>query len=140
MEVTIASRPPAPANVRRLIREMAVNNPAWGEERIADELLLKIGIRISPRTVRRYMPKNPRRPADPTQRWMTFIRNHAKAIVACDFFVVATATFRLVYVFMIMEVGSRRILHFNQPGPTEPARKVKQDVTESLISTARRGF
>jgi len=44
---------------------MASNNPTWGEERIADELLLKIGIRISPRTVRRYMPKAPVRPADP---------------------------------------------------------------------------
>ena len=44
---------------------------------------------------------------------MTFVRNHAKAIIACDFFIVVTATFRLVYVFVIMEVGSRRILHFN---------------------------
>jgi hypothetical protein len=44
---------------------------------------------------------------------MTFVRNHAKDIVACDFFVAATATFRLAYVFIIMEVGSRRIVHFN---------------------------
>jgi hypothetical protein len=42
---------------------MALNNVTWGEERIADELLLKIGIRISPRTVRRYMPGAPKRPA-----------------------------------------------------------------------------
>ena len=92
---------------------MAVNNATWGEERIANELLLKIGIRISPRTVRRYMPKTPKRPPDPTQRWMTFVRNHAKAIIASDFFVVVTATFQLVYVFVIIEVGSRRVLHFN---------------------------
>ena len=92
---------------------MAINNTTWGEERIADELLLKIGIRISPRTVRRYMPKNPHRPADPKQRWMTFVRNHAKAVIATDFFVVVTATFELVYVFVIMEIKSRRILHFN---------------------------
>jgi transposase InsO family protein len=92
---------------------MAINNPTWGEERIADELLLKIGIRISPRTVRRYMPKTPKRPADPSQRWTTFVRNHAKAIIASDFFVVVTATFRLVYVFVIMDVASRRVLHFN---------------------------
>lgn len=44
---------------------------------------------------------------------MTFVRNHAQAIIASDFFVVVTATFRLVYVFVIMEVQSRRILHFN---------------------------
>jgi putative transposase len=95
-------RPPIPAQLRKLIVQMATQNPTWGEERIADELLLKIGIRISPRTVRRYLPDAPRRPADPKQRWMTFVRNHAKAIIACDFFVVVTATFQLVYVFVIM--------------------------------------
>ncbi len=89
-------RPQVPANVRKLIREMALSNPTWGEERIADELLLKIGIRISPRTVRHYMPDAPLRPADPRQRWMTFVHNHAKAIIASDFFVVVTATFQLV--------------------------------------------
>src|SRR5438477_586181 len=57
--------------------------------------------------------KPPQRPADPKQRWMTFVRNHAKAIIACDFFVVVTATFQLVYVFFIMEIGTRRLLHFN---------------------------
>ena len=58
-------RPPVPVDVQRLIVEMAASNLTWGEERIANELLLKIGIQISPRTVRRYMPNNPRRPADP---------------------------------------------------------------------------
>ena len=85
----------------------------WGEKRIAHELLLKLGIQISPRTVRRYMPTKPKRPSVPSQRWMTFVRNHAEAIIAADFFVVVTATFRLVYVLVIMEVGSRRILHCN---------------------------
>src|SRR5262244_3509185 len=106
-------RPRVPADVRTLIREMALSNPTWGEERIADELLLKIGIRISPRTVRHYMPEVPLRPADPKQRWMTFVRNHAKAIIASDFFIVVTATFQRVYVFVIMEVASRSVLHFN---------------------------
>jgi len=106
-------RPRVPAELQDLIVEMANNNPTWGEERIANELLLKIGIQISPRTVRRYMPKNPKRSVNPSQRWMTFVRNHAKAIVACDFFVVVTATFQLIYAFVVMEVGTRRILHFN---------------------------
>ena len=106
-------RPQVPANVRRLIREMALNNPTWGEERIADELLQKIGIRISPRTVRQHIPETPKRPTDPKQLWMTFARNHAKAIVGSDFFVVVTATFQLVYVFVVLEVASRRVLHFN---------------------------
>src|SRR5215470_5671798 len=105
-------RPRIPADLQKLIAEMAVNNPPWGEERIADELLLKIGIRISPRTIRRYIPQRPR-PADPRQRWMTFVRNHAKAVISSDFFVVVTARFQLVYVIVIMEIETRRILHFN---------------------------
>jgi len=44
---------------------------------------------------------------------MTFVRNHAKAVIASDFFIVVTATFQLVYVFVIMEIETRRILHFN---------------------------
>jgi hypothetical protein len=106
-------RPRLPADVRKLIAEMAMRNPTWDEERIADELLLKIGIQVSPRSVRRYMPKSPARLPDPKQRWMTFVRNHAKAIIASDFFVVVTSTFQLVYVFVVIEVASRRILHCN---------------------------
>jgi putative transposase len=58
------------------------------------------------------MPRKPR-PQVPSQRWMTFVRNHAKAMIATDFFVVVTATFRLVYVLVIMEIGTRRIRHCN---------------------------
>jgi hypothetical protein len=93
--------PRVPEQLQRLIAEIATNNPTWGEERIAHELLLKIGIRISARTVRRYMPKSPQRPADPKLRWRMFVHNHAKAIIATDFVVVVTATFKLVYVFVI---------------------------------------
>jgi putative transposase len=48
-----------------------------------------------------------------SERWMTFVKNHAKAILACDFFVTVTANFRILYVLVIMEIGSRRIVHFN---------------------------
>jgi transposase InsO family protein len=74
---------------------------------------LKLSIRISPRTVRKYLGKKPPRPEASDQHWSTFVRNHAKAIVACDFFVAVTATFRVLYVLVAMEVGSRRILHCN---------------------------
>ena len=47
------------------------------------------------------------------QRWSTFLKNHARAIVACDFFVTVTATFQLVYVLVVIEHGSRRLLHMN---------------------------
>ena len=93
---------------------MATENPLWGEERIANELLLKLGLRVSPRTVRKYMPKRPPGRPRGDQRWSTFLRNHARAIVACDFFVAVTATFRLLYVLVVLiEHGSRRLLHFN---------------------------
>jgi transposase len=39
-------RPPIPADVRRLIATMATANQTWGEERIAAELLVKLGIRV----------------------------------------------------------------------------------------------
>jgi len=106
-------RPRIPEDLRGLIRQMAQENPLWGEERIANELLLKLGLQVSPRTVRKYMPKEPARGPRNDQRWSTFLRNHAGAILACDFFVVVTVTFRTIYVFVIMEHGSRRILHCN---------------------------
>jgi putative transposase len=106
-------RPPIPADLRQLIATMATANRTWGEERIADELLLKLGIQLSPRSVRRYMPPRPPRGRQETQAWTTFIRNHAQAVIACDFFVVVTAMFRVMYVFVVLEVGTRRILHCN---------------------------
>jgi len=108
-------RPRLPKDIRRLIVEMAVNNPTWGQARVADELSLKLGILVSPRTVRNYWPHDqdagPRRAW--TQRWMTFVRNHANSLIACDFATVVTAHFRVLYVFVLMEVGMREILHYN---------------------------
>src|SRR6266581_482001 len=95
-------RPPIPPDLQALIRRMARENPTWGEERIANELLLKLGLRVSPRTVRKYMPKRVhpgRGQRVSSQCWRTFVRNHAMGIIACDFCVVVTATFRLLYVF-----------------------------------------
>jgi putative transposase len=85
---------------------MGAENPTWGEECIANELKLTLGIRVSPRTVEKYLRMGgPVRTPDPKQRWLTFVHNHAKVIVACDFFVVITATFRTLYVFVIMELS-----------------------------------
>lgn len=107
-------RPRLPRNIRQLIAEMVVENATWGEERIANELALKLGIDVSPRTVRAYWPERPlgfgphsTRP----QHWRTFVRNHAQAIVACDFLVAVTARFQLLYILVVMEIGSRRIIH-----------------------------
>jgi putative transposase len=108
-----AGRPPIPLELRRLIRRMAAENPLWGEERIANELLVKLGIRVSPRTVGKYMPKRPSGQPRGDQRWATFLKNHAEGILACDFFVAVTATFRMLYVFVVIEHGTRRLAHVN---------------------------
>jgi putative transposase len=95
---------------------MARENPSWGEERIANELLLKLGLRVSPRTIRKYLAESPAAPTgNPRrdQRWSTFLKNHAEAIIACDFCVVASATFRILYVLVVMEHAPRRIIHIN---------------------------
>jgi putative transposase len=135
-------RPTLPVDLRVLIRRMARDNPSWGQERIANELLLKLGLRVSPRTVRKYLPKRldhgwHRRV--PSQRWRTFVRNHALAIVACDFCVVVTATFRLLYVFVVMEHATRRMLHANVTAhPTAPW--TLQQLREAIPSDHRYRF
>jgi len=108
-----AGRPPIPLELRMLIRRMARENVLWGQERIAYELLLKLGICLSPRTVAKYMPKRPPGSSRDDQRWSTFLRNHAKAILVCDFFVSVTATFRVLYVFIVIEHGRRRLAYVN---------------------------
>lgn len=92
---------------------MASENPPWGVGRIANELMLKLGIRVSARTARKYMPKRPSGCPRGNLRWSSFLRNHAKAIVACDFLVAVTATFRQLYVFVLIEHVSRRLMHVN---------------------------
>jgi len=92
---------------------MANENPAWGEERIANEFHLKLGIRLSPRTVNKYLSRRPPRRPRGDLRWSTFLRLHAQGIIACDFLVAVTATFRLLYVFVVIEHHSRRLIHCN---------------------------
>jgi transposase InsO family protein len=124
-----SGRPRIPRELQQLIRRMAGENPSWGEERIANELLLKLGLRVSPRTIGKYLPKLPAtlggRPRR-DQRWSTFLKNHAQAIIACDFCVVATAKFRLLYVFVVMEHASRRLIHLNVTAHPSAAWTIQQ--------------
>jgi transposase InsO family protein len=88
---------------------MALENPLWGAPRIHGEML-KLGLDVAQATVSRYMPCA-RRP--PSQTWRTFLRNHATAIASIDFFTVPTATFRVLYVFLILSHERRLVVHFN---------------------------
>ena len=119
-------RPSIPPELQALIRRMASENPSWVEERIANELLLKLGIRVSPRTVNKYRPRRPRGRPRGDLRWSTFLRLHAQGIIACDFFVAATATFRLLYVFVVIEHHSRRLIHYNVTGHPSAAWTLQQ--------------
>ena len=70
--------------------------------------------RLSPRTIRRYMRRPPLCHRGPrSQGWSTFVRNHAREVLACDFFLTITAAFRMVYVFVVLDIGTRRIVHWN---------------------------
>ena len=115
---------------------MAWENPSWGEERIANELPLKLGLRVSPRTVRKYLRKVPFGLADQQrrdQRWSTFLRNHTAAVIACDSCAVATATFRLLYVLVVMEHASRRLINVSVTGDPTAAWTLQQ-LREAILS------
>jgi putative transposase len=102
-------RPGKDHEIRQLIRRMANSNPLWGAPRVHGELL-KLGIEISERTVSRWMPKR-RKP--PSQNWKTFLDNHIGELVSIDFFTVPTATFRVLFVFIVLAHDRRKIVHFN---------------------------
>jgi transposase InsO family protein len=90
---------------------MATDNP-WGAESIRGELL-KLGIKVSKRTIQKYM-RRVRRPSTPSgQRWSTFLDNHIGDIWACDFLQLYDVMFRPIFAFFIVHHATREILHFN---------------------------
>src|ERR1019366_9882151 len=107
---TRAGRPSVARELIALIQRMWQANPTWGSRRIEAELA-KLDIHVSDSTIRKYRPKD-RRSTGP-QTWKTFLQNHAKELVAIDFFAVPTATFRVLYVFLVLGHERRRVLHFN---------------------------
>jgi transposase InsO family protein len=120
-------RPPIPCDVRALISRMSRENPLWGAPRIHGELL-KLGIEVSEATVSKYLARLPK---PPSQTWRIFLRNHAKALSSIDFFVLPTATFRLLMVFIVLHHERRQIVHFGvTANPT--AAWVAQQITEAF--------
>ena len=104
-----SGRPKVSRETRDLIRQMSKENPLWGAPRIQAELI-KLGIDVSETTVAKYMVRV-RKP--PAQTWLTFLHNHKDAMASIDFFTVPTATFRILYVFLVLSHNRRKVLLFN---------------------------
>jgi putative transposase len=96
-----------------LIQQMALENRTWGAKRIRDELR-KLGHQVSKRTVRKYMKqaRHDLPPRQSGQTWATFLKNHASETWACDFVQTYDLFFRTIFVFFIIELESRRVVHF----------------------------
>src|SRR5436853_187227 len=124
---SLGGRPQVDADLRALIRLMSVDNPLWGAPRIHGELL-KLGFEVAQSSVAKYMVK---RCGPPSQRWRTFLRNHAPDIAATDLFVVPTIGFDLLYVLVIVRLARRDLVWINvTPNPT--AEWVARQITEAL--------
>jgi hypothetical protein len=122
-----SGRPSMDREIRALIRQMSSANPLWGAPRIHGELL-KLGIEVSQATVAKYMV---RRRGTPSQTWRSFLRNHAQGIAAIDMFVVASISFRLLYVMVILTHDRRKIVRFDvTEHPT--AAWLSRQVTEAF--------
>jgi putative transposase len=116
-------RPTLDAELRDLIQRMARENPTWGRRRIRAELAL-LGYEVAELTVAKYMHRMSPRPS-PT--WRVFLTAHARDIVAIDFFLVPTLTFRLLFVFVMLRHERRELLHLNvtdHPTATWTARQI----------------
>jgi transposase InsO family protein len=103
-------RPHLSPEVRDLITTMSHENRLWGTERIRGELV-KLGIVVSNRSIRRYRWRGPAR--SPSQTWRTFLRNHAHHLWAADLLRVPTLTFKTLYVLVFIAHGRRELVHIN---------------------------
>ncbi len=118
-------RPAIDPETIQLIHRMCRANPLWGAPRIHGELL-KLGIVVCETTVAKYMIK---RRGPPSQAWKTFLENHLSETIALDFFTVPTATFKVLFVLVILSHDRRRILHMNvteRPTAVWTARQLLQ--------------
>ena len=95
--------------IRELIRRMHAANPLWGAPRIHGELL-KLGLTVSQSTVAKYLG---RCDGPSSQTWRIFFANHVAQLASIDFFTVPTATFRVLFVFVVLSHDRRRIVHLN---------------------------
>jgi len=110
----------------RLIQRLSVENVTWGAPRIRDEMGM-LGHEVAQSSVEKYVVK--RRDPEKGQRWSTFLANHMKVTAACDFFVVPTLTFTMLYAFVVLSHDRRRIVHVGvtaHPTAEWTARQVRE--------------
>jgi transposase InsO family protein len=130
-------RPSIDPTIVALVEDMARNNPGWGYQRVQGELL-SLGHRVGASTIRRILKRLGIPPA-PVRRdhtsWRRFLSTQASTMLACDFFHVDCAlTLQRLYVFFVLEVGSRYVhvlgITTNPDGPwtTQQARNLLMDL------------
>jgi putative transposase len=108
-----SGRPPLASEIVALIERMAAENPLWSRRCIASELA-KLGHDVSKDTVAKYIPKRPRDPGRrPSVTWGQFVRVHLPGTIAIDFLTVPSVTFNVLYVFFVLSLERRRVLHVN---------------------------
>ena len=102
-------RPRIPQKHIAFIRRIPRDHPEWGEDRIALELKLKLGADHSPRTIRKYIvdPVTPPR----SSTWRQFLASHADQIWTVDFTTQILWNYAVSYVFVVMALGTREVLH-----------------------------
>ena len=128
-------RPPLSAEIVALIERMAIDNPLWSRRRIAGELA-KLGHNVDKDTVAKYMPKPARRPRKPpSTTWRAFVRAHLAGTIAIDFLTVPTVTFNILYVFLVLALDRRRLLHVNVTSHPHAAWAAQQIVEAVACET-----
>ena len=98
-------RPPIPMKLIWLIKRLSRENPLWGAPRIEEELTL-LGHQIGETSVSKYMIRFRK---DPSPSWRTFLSNHMTVAAACDFFVVPTLAFKMLYCFVVLSHDRRHM-------------------------------
>lgn len=127
-------RPPLDTAIKQLIRRLSRANPLWGAPRIHGELL-KLGVDVSESVVSKCMIRDPK---PPSQSWRTFLENHESEFLATDFFTVPTATFKVLFVMVVLSHSRREILHTNVTEVPTEVWAARQVLEAMSIDNSRR--